>query len=159
MTKALRLLLPLLAVGALAAGCGGDDGGEVDAAGPSTTDPDTPVASPSSLDGGDDGTVTWARIDQTQDLVDPRVVAPDEIVPDPDDPSAVLVHFYGGVQECYGARASADESTDGQVVITLETGGQPDAGGQACIEIAEAQELVVTLAAPLGDRELVAAES
>ena len=78
-------------------------------------------------------------------------------VPDPDDPNAVLVRFYGGVQECFGARASAVETAD-RVTVTLELGNQPDAGDQACIEIAEAQELVVTLDAPVGERELVAAE-
>ncbi len=113
---------------------------------------------PQSDDDGDPG-VTWTRIEPTDDLVDPVVATPDEIVADPDDPNAVLIHFYGGVQDCYGARASVVEETDREVVIRLETGGQPDAGDQACIEIAEAQELQLVLDAPVGDRTLTAATS
>jgi hypothetical protein len=159
MRQVLRFLAPLFVIAALATACG-DDGGDVEAgdAGDGTTttvDPDTAVSSPPGSDDAG-GAATWARIEPTDDLVDPVVATPDELVADPDDPDAVLVHFYGGVQECYGARATVEETSD-QVTVTLEVGGQPDAGGQACIEIAEAQELVVALDAPLGDRELVAA--
>ncbi len=158
-----RVLLPLLVIAALAAGCGGDDADEVVAADggssdstTTTVDPDTAV---SSLPGTDDGStaVTWTRIEPTDDLVDPVVATPDELVPDPDDPNAVLVHFYGGVQDCYGARAAVVDQGPDQVVIRLEVGGRADAAGADCIELAEAQELLVTLDAPVGDRELVAA--
>jgi hypothetical protein len=110
-----------------------------------------------TLDGTDDTAVTWARIDPTDDLVDPTVATPDSIVPDPDDPNAVLVRFYGGVQDCYGARATVVSQGADEVVIRLETGGRPDAGDTACIDIAEADELQVTLDAPVGDRTLTAA--
>jgi hypothetical protein len=151
MRKAFRLLLPLLLVAALAAACGGDDG-DVEAG---ASDPDTPVSSlAGTADPGADP--TWTRIEPTDDLVDSTVATPDELVPDPDDPNAVLVRFYGGVQECFGARATAVETPD-RVTVTFELGNQPDAGDQACIEIAEAQELVVTLNAPVAERELVAA--
>ena len=161
MRQALRLLLPLLLVAALAAACGGDDGDvEAGAAGDgstTTTGPDTAVSSvPGTADPSTDP--TWTRIEPTDDLVDARVATPDSLVPDPDDPNAVLVRFYGGVQECFGARAGAVETAN-RVTVTLELGNQPDAGDQACIEIAEAQELVVTLDAPVGERELVAAEA
>ncbi len=162
-----RLVGPVLLV-LLVAACGGDDSGEVDAggvpAGPAspatstTIDPDTPVSSPPQTD-GDTVPFTWTRIEPTEDLVDPVVATPDEIVPDPDDPNAVLVHFYGGVQECYGARARIFGEDDTVVRILLETGGQPDAGDTACIEIAEAQELQVVLDSPVGDRQLLAADS
>jgi uncharacterized protein YaiI (UPF0178 family) len=69
----------------------------------------------------------------------------------------VLVHFYGGVQECYGAHATAVDQGPDEVSIRLEVGGRSDAAGADCIELAEAQELVVTLDAPVGDRDLVAA--
>ncbi len=85
------------------------------------------------------------------------MATPDEIVADPDDPNAVLIHFYGGVQECYGARAvgrGGDRRARSR--IRLEVGGQPDAGDQACIEIAEAQELQLVLDAPVADRTLTA---
>jgi len=163
MRQVTRVLLALLVVVSLAAACGGDDDGEVVAGdGGSNTDansgdPDTAVSSPPQTDDGTDPGVTWTRIEPTADLVDPVVATPDEIVPDPDDPNAVLIHFYGGVQDCYGARATVVEETDSEVVIRLETGGQPDAGDTACIEIAEAQELQVVLDAPVADRTLTAA--
>ena len=173
MRKVPRLLGPALLVVLVAIGCGGDDGGgEVDAgagdgapatsttsASTSTTlDPDTAVSSPPATD-GDTVPFTWTRIEPTEDLVDPVVATPDEIVPDPDDPNAVLVHFYGGVQDCYGARARVFGEDDTVVRILLEVGGRPDAGNTACIEIAEAQELQVVLDSPVGDRELLAADS
>lgn len=163
MRQVTRVLLPLLVVAALATACGGDDG-EAVVAGDSgstdstttTADPDGAVSSPPLSDDGVDPAITWTRIEPTDDLVDPVVATPDEIVPDRDDPNAVLVHFYGGVQDCYGARTTVVSQDADEVRIRLEVGGRPDAGDTACIEIAEAQELVVTLGAPVGDRELVA---
>ena len=151
--KGMRRLLPLVLALLLLAACG-DDGDAVEASG--TADPDTPVTSPPVSDTATPGTdVLWLRIEPTEDLVNPVVATPDELVPDPEDPSAVLVRFYGGVQECNGARTTVVESAT-EVRVTLEVGGRADAGDQACIEIAEAQELVVTLDAPVGDRELIA---
>jgi len=149
-----------LALLVLAASCGDDDEDTV-AAGDqtTTTGPDTAVSSPAVTTPGGGGAVTWTRIESRDDLVDPHVAEPDELVVDPDDPSTVLVHFYGGVQECYGANATVAGEDDRTVTIRLEVGGLPEAQGQACIEIAEAQELAVTLDAPVGDRELVAAAS
>jgi hypothetical protein len=162
MRQVTRVLLALLVAVSLAAACGGDDDSDVVAGdGGSNTDADagdgdTAVSSPPQTDDGMDPGVTWTRIEPTDDLVNPVVATPDEIVPDPDDPNAVLIHFYGGVQECYGARASVVDEDAGQVRIRLEMGGRPDAGDQACIEIAEAQELQLVLDAPVADRDLVA---
>lgn len=153
-------LVLCLALGLLAA-CGDDDGGEVVAGGDgssTTLDPGTAVTSPSPTT--DDGTqpTTWARIEPTADLENPMVATPDSIVPDPDDPEAVLVRFYGGVPECYGARATVVGETDTEVRIRLEVGGRPDLDEDvACIEIAEAQELRVRLAGPVAGRTLTAA--
>lgn len=161
MCRPTRILLPLLLVGALAAGCGGDDD-EVEAGGPSTdsttttVDPDTAVSSPPLTDDGTTPDVTWARIEPSEDLVDPVVATPVELVPDPEDPEAVLVHFYGGVPECYGARATVVDENANRIRIRLEVGGRPTAGDGACIEIAEAQELKVVVAAPVAGRRLVA---
>jgi len=165
MRQVTRILLSLLVVVSLAAACGGDDDSEVVAGdGGSNTDanagdPDAAVSSPPQTDDGTEPTMTWTRIEPTEDLVNPIVATPDEIVPDPDDPNAVLIHFYGGVQECYGARATVVEETDSEVIFRLEVGGQPDAGDTACIEIAEAQELQLVLDTPVGDRTLTAATS
>ena len=162
MRQVTRVLLSLLVVASLAAACGGDDDSEVVAGddGTSTTvDPDTAVSSPPGTDDDGEPVLTWTRIEPTEDLVNPIVATPDEIVADPDDPNAVLIRFYGGVQECYGARASVVEETAREVTIRLEVGGQPDAGDTACIEIAEAQELQLVLDAPVAGRTLTAATS
>ena len=165
-----RLFLSLLLVVALAAACG-DDGGEVEASSattgpattspattdPATTGPDSPVSSPAGTT-PDDGTATdvvWARIEPTDDLIDRAIRDPDSVVPDPEDPNAVLVRFYGGVQDCYGARVVVVRQDAEEIVLRLETGGRPVAVDTACIDIAEAQELQVVLDAPVGDRLVV----
>jgi hypothetical protein len=166
----IRLLVALAAVALVLTACGGDDGDEVSTddagagtpttAAPSTTaDPDTPVSSPGTTIGGTTPGAPWTRIEPTDDLVDPVVATPDEIVPDPEDPNAVLVRFYGGVQECYGARARVFGEDDTVVRILLETGTRPDATDAVCIDIAEAQELQLVLDSPVGDRDLLAADS
>lgn len=158
--RAVVAALALLLATGLLASCG-DDGEEVVAGddGSSTSvDPDAPVSSPA-----DDGTTTpdgpqWRRIEPTPDLVNPIVATPDAIVPDPDDPDTVLIRFYGGVEECYGARAEVVSSDDREVRIRLETGQQPDLPPDvACIELAESQELQLDLGEPVADRTLVAA--
>lgn len=156
-----HLLLPValaLALGLLLAACG-SSGDEVVSSGDAdttdTTAPDTDVTS-MSLPGTGGGDVSWERIEPTDDLVNPTVTEPTELLVDPDDDSTVLVRFYGGVQDCYGARVTVDETEDA-VEVTLETGSRADAGDRACIEIAQAQELAVELDAPLGDRALSAA--
>jgi hypothetical protein len=150
--------LAVLALAGLLAACGGDDGEEVvagDGGSSTTVDPDTPVSSPA-----DDGTTTpggpqWRRIEPTPDLVNPIVATPDSIVADPDDPDAVLIRFYGGVEECYGARAEVVSSDADEVRIRLETGQQPDLPPDvACIEIAESQELKLDLGEPVAGRTL-----
>ena len=158
-----HLVLPLalaLALALLLAACGSSDDEVVSSGDTGTSDstaPDTDVTAMTLPGAGSDTTViSWERIEPTDDLVGATVATPTEVVVDPDDDSVVLVHFYGGVQDCYGARATVDE-TDDSVEVTLETGSRADAGDRACIEIAQAQELAVDLDAPLGDRELSAA--
>lgn len=148
-------LAGLLAVSAC--GSSGDD--VVSSAG---TDGDTPTSSDPTvmtLPGGPDAPTTpsWARIEPTDDLVNPVIAEPQEIVADPEDDSVALVRFYGGVQDCNGARASVVSEDATTIVIRLETGAQPDAGDRVCIEIAEAQELAVPLDAPIAGRQLTAA--
>jgi hypothetical protein len=163
LTRSLLIGL-VLATLALAAGCGDDGNDEVVAGSADSTtttvDPDTAVSSPPVTIGEDPGSeVTWTRIEPTDDLVNPGVATPEEIVVDPDDPRTVLVRFYGGVQECYGARAAVVSEDETEVRIRLEFGSVPGSEGVACIEIAEAQELALTLDAPVGDRDLVAVTS
>ena len=157
-----RVLLSLLVVATVAAGCGGDDGEDIVAGGDgssTTVDPDTPVSSPDMTVGGPgDPDVAWARIEPTEDLVNPVVAVPDEVVADPEDPNAVLIRFFGGVRECYGARAAVVDEDADRVRVRLEVGAQPGAGDRACIEIAEAQELQLVLATPVDGRRLVAVD-
>jgi hypothetical protein len=171
MTAMTRLLATLFAVLVFAAGCGDDDTADViagDHDAPTVVDPDTPVDdgdTPVSSEPGDtdapadpgDAGSGWQRIEPTDDLVNPIVSAIDELVVDPDDPSAVLVRFFGGVPECYGARATVVEQSADVVRIRLEVGTRADIPADtACIEIAVSQELRVELDAPLGDRTLEA---
>jgi hypothetical protein len=128
---------------------------------PGGSSPDDPVVtSPPNTDPGDGGIpdITWGRIASTPDLSDPVVQQPEELLVDPDDDRVVLVRFWGGVPECYAARVTIVEQGADRVVIRLETGTNPDTEPDtACIAMAVANEIAVTLDAPLGDRELVAA--
>lgn len=153
MRRPIRVVLmgAVLAALVFTAACG-SDGEDVVSGAPSTTDPDTAV----SLTGTTDATAgaTWTRIEPRDDLVNPTVAEPTALLADPDDDQTVLVRFYGGVQDCYGARATVVREDDGVVKIRLEVGSVPGSADRACIEIAEAQELAVGLDAPLGDRRL-----
>lgn len=149
--------------------CGSDEPVSTDTTSPPTTTApggdDSVVTSPpmdptDPMDPGDPGELpetTWERIEHTEDLRNPQPSAIEELLVDPDDDTVVLVRFWSGVPDCYAARASVVSEADEQVVVLLETGGNPDAPeGAACIMLAVAQELAITLDAPLGDRELVA---
>lgn len=84
-------------------------------------------------------------------LVEPWPVALEGI--EPLGPDRLLATFYGGVEECYGvARVDVEETSD-TVTITVYEGRVPEA--EVCIEIALLKGVVVTLDAPIGDREVV----
>lgn len=146
----------VLAALVFAAACG-SDAEDVVSGGPSTSDPDTAVSLTGTTDDattGDTSGEHWTRIEPRDDLVNPTVAEPTALLADPDDDQRVLVRFYGGVQDCYGARATVVREDDSVVKIRLEVGSVPGSADRACIEIAEAQELAVGLDAPLGDRRL-----
>jgi hypothetical protein len=157
-TRRLLTLLLLVALALGAAACGDDDGETS-----TGSDPDTPVVSEPG-DGSDLGDVGaepvpgsgWNRIEPAPALVNANPAFIDELTPDPADPSVLLVRLFGGIQECYGAQVDVTE-TDTEVSVALFTGGRENIpAGIACIEIAEAQEIAVTLAAPVGERSVVA---
>lgn len=162
-------MIGLLLVGALVLAACGSSGEEVSSGGdPSTTTAAGNVSEGSTGSGGtvtsvpgtaDTTATTWTRIEPTDGLVGAVTATPTEILADPDDDAVVLVRFYGGVQDCYGADVTVVRADDSVVEIRLETGTRPDAVDQACIEIAEAQELAVALDAPVGDRRLSASEA
>lgn len=170
MRHALRTsLIGLLLVGAVLVTACGSSGEEVESGADASTSTTGGDSSPGATGSGDTvapvpGTsdttqTTWARIEPTDDLVGTAVVTPTELLVDPEDDTVVLVRFYGGVQDCYGANVSIVREDDSVVEVRLETGTRPEATDQACIEIAEAQELAVTLDAPLGDRRLSASSA
>ncbi len=159
-------LIGLLLLGALLLTACGSSGEEVSSGGDASTS--TTGGNVSGGSTGSGGTVasvpgtadttptSWTRIEPTEDLVGAVVATPIEVVADPDNDGVVLVRFYGGVQDCYGANATVVREDDSVIEVRLETGSRSDAGDRACIEIAEAQELAVTLDAPVGDRRLTA---
>lgn len=108
----------------------------------------------------DPGDISWERIEPRYDLVNPTISFVQELAVDPENDSVVLVRFYGGVPECYGANAMAIYQDADAVRIVLETGSVIPDGDEPpmCIEIALAQELAVELPTPVGDAKLEAVD-
>jgi hypothetical protein len=67
----------------------------------------------------------------------------------------LAVRFWGGVAPCSVVGRVDVEETAERVTVTLFTGRQPTPEPVACIELAVYQEVVVDLAAPVGDRAVV----
>jgi hypothetical protein len=68
----------------------------------------------------------------------------------PLDDTTVAIRFWGGVAPCYVVgRVDVEDRAD-RVVLRVFTGRDPDAGSDTvCIELAQYQEVVVTLPTPL----------
>ena len=64
------------------------------------------------------------------------------------------LHFTTGTPECYGVSATVAETAE-TVTVELRSGTRPDAVDRACIMIAVAGTLEVTLDSPLGDRQVM----
>lgn len=154
------LALAALLVAVPLGGCG-DDADDVVA-----DDPDTSATSPPD-DPADPTDTTTIDSDEPG----PRVVTPEPGLLNPipsaiesvalvdgGDGTKLEVRFYNGIEECYGLdRVEVDETAE-QVTIGVFTGGRPP-GDQACIDIAELHVTIVTLDAPLGDREVIDAST
>jgi hypothetical protein len=155
--KTRLLLLPILLTVALtAAACGVESGalgdGGADGDDPGLQLPDDDVSGPGG--GGDgDAPIEWTRIEARFDLVGGHVGYVNEVVVDPDDDRVLLVRFFGGVQDCYGANVMLISQSEDEIVVELEVGMVPFEEGDepVCIEIAMAQELALTLERPAGD--------
>lgn len=147
----------------LLAACGGDGGAfgsDRDRAdGDGLDGPDRSVGITMPPKGTDEGTA-WARIEPRSDLIGLRSSAIAEMLIDPDDDRTLLVRFWGGVTECYGATATVISQTPDEIVVMLEVGGVPFEGDedQACIEIALAQEIAVPLDQPADGATLTPVE-
>jgi hypothetical protein len=71
-------------------------------------------------------------------------------------PTSLRLHYYIGVPECYGKVTSVDVRESAQRVEVLLVRTPPKHTARvACIEIALANAVTVTLEAPLGDRAVV----
>lgn len=145
----------LLAAALALTACGGDDDPTVNPGQPAPTGADTPVSSPA-------------------------MTQPDDYEPPPPDPKRVTVvpgatnlrpqpfdswapvgdlqvalRFWGGVAPCFVVgRVDVVESAE-RVTVTVFAAVDPSAGSVSCIEIAQYQEVVADLQAPLTGRPVV----
>ncbi len=71
-----------------------------------------------------------------------------------DDGRTVTIDFWSGVEPCY-VLDHVDVAYGGAVIITLFEGSAPTDEPVACIEIAVAKRVVITLDEPLGDRPII----
>jgi hypothetical protein len=81
-------------------------------------------------------------------IVDALPTAVDHYVIGPDG-RTVVVHYWGGNQNCFGLHSVAVELRDGVPVITVSEGTRPAAVGTACTMEALLKSAVVTLDAPI----------
>lgn len=110
--------------------------------------PDQPV------DGGPGGpapvepATQWQPIVPRNDLRDVRPQAWDHISISPDG-KTLTVHFWGGVEPCYGvAGVDVKRTADGVAQVTLLTGTPPSLEAVSCIDIAMAYQVAVPLDDP-----------
>ena len=154
-----RLLAVLLLPVFLFASCG-DDGADT----VSDDDPTSDVSNPDDPDDpGDTEPVDpgdgVGPVTPTPGLVDPHPTAIDSVAVTADgDGTKLEVGFYNGVRDCYGLDRVEVTEADESVTIGVFTGSLP-IGDVACIDIAELQMTVVTLDAPLGDRQVIDAST
>lgn len=68
----------------------------------------------------------------------------------------LVVRWWSGVEPCTALADVKVEETDTTVTVTVfEASIHPDEADVACIEIAQAKQHTITLAAPVGDREVI----
>lgn len=147
------VLVAALASGLLAVGCNSEDNGGVIAG-----DPNTPVTSPPGSDDTSPPAGGGARlVEATPGLDGVAVTAIDSVVVI--DDTTLEIRFYNGVEPCYGVDHVTVDETPTAVTVEVGVGSNPDAGGVACIEIAELQGVRVSLTAPLGDRAVIDAST
>lgn len=69
----------------------------------------------------------------------------------------LAVNFTAGTPDCFGVHVTAQE-TDQAVTVDLRGGTPPESVGRMCIALAVRGTVEVPLAAPLGDRKVLAVE-
>ena len=108
-------------------------------------DPVAPVEPPVS---------EYVRTVSSPEVVSATAATIDELVVTGDG-SSLLVRFTNAAEPCALARAATTE-TESTVEVLLETGLNPNAAAMSCIAQVFAYEIETPLAAPVGDRELIA---
>ena len=73
------------------------------------------------------------------------------------DGERLLVNFTAGTPDCFGVHVTAQETADA-VTIDLRGGTPPEAVGRMCIALAVHGSAEVALQAPLGTRQVLAAQ-
>lgn len=129
------------------AGQGGGDG----APPYSGTEPGDPGSAPP---GGADGEVPPDGDGDTGRPADPDLIALDGFYPY--DARRLALNYYNGVPECYGKAGEprVQEQAD-RVVVAVPRTPATAPKGTACIEIAVAGSVEITLSEPLGERRVV----
>jgi hypothetical protein len=71
------------------------------------------------------------------------------------NPNAVTVHFMSGAPECHGVHATVTETAQA-VTVNVDAGTPPAAVGKVCAMFIAYATVEVPLAAPLGNRKVLA---
>lgn len=153
----------LVVLGLVAGGCGDDDveadappDSSVDGTTATTVPGDTPVSNDVDPTGPvEPGGAERVEPDPGAVNVHPVSFDPAEAQPVDENGPGVLVRFWGGIAPCFVLQRYDVEESAEEVVVTLYAGSDPAQPDAVCIEIALQYEVLVPLAAPLGDRVLV----
>jgi hypothetical protein len=131
------------------AGCGADR----DTVGPEVPVPDAPVGTDVPRDDPAlDGEPRPIRVAVVPGAVDLRRQPFDAAEPVGD--RQLAVRFWGGVAPCSVVGRVDVAETAERIIVTLFVGRDPVPGQVACIEIAQYQEVLVDLGAPVGGRAI-----
>jgi hypothetical protein len=122
---------------------------------PDDADPDTPVAGCPD-DGGDVPIPKSSPVTPRPGMADVRAIGWDRVDVSGDG-RTLTVHFWSGVEPCSVLDRVDVRYGDDAVTITLFEGHDPSADDEdvACIEIAVAKSVTITLDEPLAGRDVV----
>ena len=121
-------------------------------------DPNTPVSTDVPPSDPAEPKPTASEVPNQTDLVDGRVVEPESMIIDDQDPTLLHVRFWGGIPSCSAAAVHSQE-TSTEIIVTLREGAVPGAGNQACPDIAKYEQITVHLADPAGSRTITATKA
>jgi hypothetical protein len=116
---------------------------------------DLPVATDAPVAPDEPTTPQATQVEPTDGLRDVHPVAWDEVHVDPDDQTRVTVRWTSGVPPCHTFAEVATAFSEQAVTLTVMEGSVPSDEPQACIEIAQFKQTLVTLDEPIGPRSVV----